>query len=154
MGSGQIFILAVLINNRTHPAVVIVCVCELAGCVACACAVIEETIPLPTGEEAGTRLKVRLRRQHRIYDPGGRDGSPRPRAGASRCGARAGDGGCRSARRQFRVRAPAGQGGSSGPARLLRAVGPLAPGPVCLGVRSSRHTDRDTECPTQNGGCR
>ncbi|MFI6334904.1 helix-turn-helix domain-containing protein [Streptomyces sp. NPDC050535] len=32
-------------------------------------AVIGETIPLPTAEEAGTRLKVRLRRQHRIYDP-------------------------------------------------------------------------------------
>ncbi|KOV93736.1 XRE family transcriptional regulator [Streptomyces sp. NRRL B-3648] len=34
-----------------------------------ACAIIEETIPLLTTEEAGTRLKVRLRRQHRIYDP-------------------------------------------------------------------------------------
>lgn len=33
-----------------------------------ACAVIEETIPLPATEEAGARLKVRLRRQHRIYD--------------------------------------------------------------------------------------
>lgn len=32
-------------------------------------AVIEETIPLLTAEQAGTRLKVRLRRQHRIYDP-------------------------------------------------------------------------------------
>lgn len=32
-------------------------------------AVIGETIPLLTVEEAGTRLKVRLRRQHRIYDP-------------------------------------------------------------------------------------
>ncbi|MFD4694243.1 helix-turn-helix domain-containing protein [Streptomyces sp. NPDC058463] len=32
-------------------------------------AVIEETIPQLTAEEAGTRLKVRLRRQHRIYDP-------------------------------------------------------------------------------------
>lgn len=32
-------------------------------------AVIGETIPLLTAEEAGTRLKVRLRRQHRIYDP-------------------------------------------------------------------------------------
>jgi hypothetical protein len=34
-----------------------------------ASAVIGETIPLLTAEEAGTRLKVRLRRQHRIYDP-------------------------------------------------------------------------------------
>jgi hypothetical protein len=34
-----------------------------------ACAVIGATIPLLTAEEAGTRLKVRLRRQHRIYDP-------------------------------------------------------------------------------------
>ncbi|MFD4874568.1 helix-turn-helix domain-containing protein [Streptomyces sp. NPDC058420] len=34
-------------------------------------AVIGETIPLLTAEEAGTRLKVRLRRQHRIYDPTG-----------------------------------------------------------------------------------
>ncbi|MFJ4356133.1 helix-turn-helix domain-containing protein [Streptomyces massasporeus] len=34
-----------------------------------ACAVIGETIPPLTAEEAGTRLKVRLRRQHRIYDP-------------------------------------------------------------------------------------
>ncbi|MEV5731330.1 MULTISPECIES: helix-turn-helix domain-containing protein [Streptomyces] len=34
-------------------------------------AVIGETIPLLTAEEAGTRLKVRLRRQHRIYDPAG-----------------------------------------------------------------------------------
>jgi transcriptional regulator with XRE-family HTH domain len=32
-------------------------------------AVIGETIPPLTAEEAGTRLKVRLRRQHRIYDP-------------------------------------------------------------------------------------
>ncbi|MFF1303492.1 helix-turn-helix domain-containing protein [Streptomyces sp. NPDC058307] len=32
-------------------------------------AVIRETIPLPTAEQAGMRLKVRLRRQHRIYDP-------------------------------------------------------------------------------------
>ncbi|WP_406117696.1 helix-turn-helix domain-containing protein [Streptomyces sp. NBC_00989] len=32
-------------------------------------AVIEETIPQLTAEEADTRLKVRLRRQHRIYDP-------------------------------------------------------------------------------------
>lgn len=32
-------------------------------------AVIGETIPLLTAEEAATRLKVRLRRQHRIYDP-------------------------------------------------------------------------------------
>ncbi|MDG9719774.1 helix-turn-helix transcriptional regulator [Streptomyces sp. DH24] len=32
-------------------------------------AVIGETIPPLTTEEAGTRLKVRLRRQHRIYDP-------------------------------------------------------------------------------------
>ncbi|MER6188120.1 helix-turn-helix transcriptional regulator [Streptomyces sp. NPDC001652] len=32
-------------------------------------AVIGETIPLPTVEEAATRLKVLLRRQHRIYDP-------------------------------------------------------------------------------------
>ncbi|MER6290230.1 helix-turn-helix domain-containing protein [Streptomyces sviceus] len=31
--------------------------------------VIEETIPQLTVEEAGTRLKVRLRRQHRIYNP-------------------------------------------------------------------------------------
>ncbi|WP_328541114.1 helix-turn-helix domain-containing protein [Streptomyces sp. NBC_00344] len=31
--------------------------------------VIEETIPLLTVEQAATRLKVRLRRQHRIYDP-------------------------------------------------------------------------------------
>ncbi|MER6120359.1 helix-turn-helix transcriptional regulator [Streptomyces sp. NPDC001743] len=34
-----------------------------------AAAVIEETIPLITVEEAAARLKVRLRRQHRIYDP-------------------------------------------------------------------------------------
>ena len=32
-------------------------------------AVIEETIPLLTAEQAATRLKVRLRRQHRIYNP-------------------------------------------------------------------------------------
>jgi transcriptional regulator with XRE-family HTH domain len=32
-------------------------------------AVIEETIPLLTAEQAETRLRVRLRRQHRIYDP-------------------------------------------------------------------------------------
>ncbi|MGW0876441.1 helix-turn-helix domain-containing protein [Streptomyces sp. NPDC002740] len=32
-------------------------------------AVIGETIPLPTAEQAATHLKVRLRRQHRIYDP-------------------------------------------------------------------------------------
>jgi hypothetical protein len=32
-------------------------------------AVIGETIPQLATEEAGTRLKVRLRRQHRIYDP-------------------------------------------------------------------------------------
>jgi len=32
-------------------------------------AVIGETIPLLTAEQAGMRLKVRLRRQHRIYDP-------------------------------------------------------------------------------------
>jgi hypothetical protein len=32
-------------------------------------AVIEETIPQPTAEQAATRLKVRLRRQHRIYEP-------------------------------------------------------------------------------------
>ncbi|MCM2419080.1 helix-turn-helix transcriptional regulator [Streptomyces sp. RKAG293] len=32
-------------------------------------AVIGETIPLLTAEEVGIRLKVRLRRQHRIYDP-------------------------------------------------------------------------------------
>ncbi|MGW6894087.1 helix-turn-helix domain-containing protein [Streptomyces chartreusis] len=32
-------------------------------------AVIGETIPLLTAEQAATRLKVRLRRQHRIYDP-------------------------------------------------------------------------------------
>jgi hypothetical protein len=32
-------------------------------------AVIAETIPLPTAEEASARLKVQLRRQHRIYDP-------------------------------------------------------------------------------------
>jgi transcriptional regulator with XRE-family HTH domain len=32
-------------------------------------AVLGETIPQFTTEEAGTRLKVRLRRQHRIYDP-------------------------------------------------------------------------------------
>jgi transcriptional regulator with XRE-family HTH domain len=31
-------------------------------------AVIRETIPLLTAEQAGMRLKVRLRRQHRIYD--------------------------------------------------------------------------------------
>ncbi|WP_323186446.1 DUF5753 domain-containing protein [Streptomyces sp. NBC_00687] len=30
---------------------------------------IEGTIPQPTAEQAATRLKVRLRRQHRIYDP-------------------------------------------------------------------------------------
>ncbi|MEU5434385.1 helix-turn-helix transcriptional regulator [Streptomyces sp. NPDC020719] len=35
-------------------------------------AVIGETIPLLTAKEAGTHLKVRLRRQHRIYDPAGR----------------------------------------------------------------------------------
>ncbi|UDM05441.1 helix-turn-helix domain-containing protein [Streptomyces longhuiensis] len=35
-----------------------------------AAAVIEETIPLPAAEQAAARLKVRLRRQHRIYDPG------------------------------------------------------------------------------------
>lgn len=34
-----------------------------------ACAVIGETIPPLTAEEAGTRLKVRLRRHHRIYAP-------------------------------------------------------------------------------------
>ncbi|MFV8131946.1 helix-turn-helix domain-containing protein [Streptomyces syringium] len=34
-----------------------------------AAAVVEETILLPTAEQAATRLKVRLRRQHRIYDP-------------------------------------------------------------------------------------
>jgi transcriptional regulator with XRE-family HTH domain len=32
-------------------------------------AVIRETIPLLTAGQAGMRLKVRLRRQHRIYDP-------------------------------------------------------------------------------------
>ncbi|MFJ6851407.1 helix-turn-helix domain-containing protein [Streptomyces sp. NPDC091271] len=32
-------------------------------------AVIEETIPLVTSEQSSNRLKVRLRRQHRIYDP-------------------------------------------------------------------------------------
>ncbi|MDH6221063.1 helix-turn-helix domain-containing protein [Streptomyces pseudovenezuelae] len=32
-------------------------------------AVIEETIPQLTAEQAATRLKVRLRRQHRIYNP-------------------------------------------------------------------------------------
>ncbi|MER5580929.1 helix-turn-helix domain-containing protein [Streptomyces asoensis] len=32
-------------------------------------AVIGETIPPPTAEQVATRLKVRLRRQHRIYDP-------------------------------------------------------------------------------------
>ncbi|MGW7720541.1 helix-turn-helix domain-containing protein [Streptomyces chartreusis] len=32
-------------------------------------AVIGETIPVLTAEQAATRLKVRLRRQHRIYDP-------------------------------------------------------------------------------------
>jgi transcriptional regulator with XRE-family HTH domain len=32
-------------------------------------AVIRETIPLLTAGQAGRRLKVRLRRQHRIYDP-------------------------------------------------------------------------------------
>ncbi|MDL5205339.1 helix-turn-helix transcriptional regulator [Streptomyces sp. ALI-76-A] len=32
-------------------------------------AVIKETIPLLTAEQADTRLKVRLRRQHRIHDP-------------------------------------------------------------------------------------
>jgi transcriptional regulator with XRE-family HTH domain len=31
--------------------------------------IIAESIPLPTAEEAAMRLKVRLRRQHRIYDP-------------------------------------------------------------------------------------
>jgi hypothetical protein len=31
-------------------------------------AVIRETIPLPTAEQAARRLRVRLRRQHRIYD--------------------------------------------------------------------------------------
>ncbi|MFE5662228.1 helix-turn-helix domain-containing protein [Streptomyces sp. NPDC056431] len=34
-----------------------------------AAAVIEETIPLLTVEQAAARLKVRLRRQHRLYDP-------------------------------------------------------------------------------------
>ncbi|WP_392900451.1 helix-turn-helix domain-containing protein [Streptomyces sp. LN699] len=34
-----------------------------------AAAVIEETIPLPTAEQAAARLKARLRRQHRIYTP-------------------------------------------------------------------------------------
>ncbi|MGW0464738.1 helix-turn-helix domain-containing protein [Streptomyces sp. NPDC003027] len=34
-----------------------------------AAAVIEETIPLVTIDQAAARLKVRLRRQHRIYDP-------------------------------------------------------------------------------------
>ncbi|GGT84986.1 helix-turn-helix domain-containing protein [Streptomyces sp. QHH-9511] len=34
-----------------------------------AAAVIEETIPLVTVEQAAARLRVRLRRQHRIYDP-------------------------------------------------------------------------------------
>ncbi|MEU4730542.1 helix-turn-helix transcriptional regulator [Streptomyces sp. NPDC023588] len=34
-----------------------------------AAAVIEETIPLHTAEQAAARLKVRLRRQHRIYAP-------------------------------------------------------------------------------------
>jgi transcriptional regulator with XRE-family HTH domain len=34
-----------------------------------ALAVIEETIPPVTAEQAAGRLKVRLRRQHRIYDP-------------------------------------------------------------------------------------
>ncbi|MFG2772384.1 helix-turn-helix domain-containing protein [Streptomyces sp. NPDC048350] len=34
-----------------------------------AAAVIEETIPLVTVEQAAARLKVRLRRQHRIYNP-------------------------------------------------------------------------------------
>ncbi|MEN8654565.1 helix-turn-helix transcriptional regulator [Streptomyces sp. 21So2-11] len=33
-------------------------------------AVIGKTIPLVTAEQAATRLRVRLRRQHRIYDPG------------------------------------------------------------------------------------
>jgi transcriptional regulator with XRE-family HTH domain len=32
-------------------------------------AVIKETIPLLTAEQVGTRLKVRLRRQHRIHNP-------------------------------------------------------------------------------------
>ncbi|MGW0330794.1 helix-turn-helix domain-containing protein [Streptomyces sp. NPDC003011] len=32
-------------------------------------AVIGQTIPPPTAEQAATRLKVQLRRQHRIYDP-------------------------------------------------------------------------------------
>ncbi|MFF3342967.1 helix-turn-helix domain-containing protein [Streptomyces flavidovirens] len=32
-------------------------------------AVIEDTIPLVTAEQAAMRLKVRLRRQHRIYEP-------------------------------------------------------------------------------------
>ncbi|TXS48184.1 helix-turn-helix domain-containing protein [Streptomyces sp. t39] len=34
-----------------------------------ALAVIEETIPLLTAEQAGSRLKARLRSQHRIFDP-------------------------------------------------------------------------------------
>ncbi|MEU6984055.1 helix-turn-helix transcriptional regulator [Streptomyces sp. NPDC046324] len=34
-----------------------------------AAAVIEETIPLVTVEQAAARLRVRLRRQHRLYDP-------------------------------------------------------------------------------------
>jgi transcriptional regulator with XRE-family HTH domain len=42
---------------------------ELLQTPAYAQAVIEETIPLPTTDQAATRLKVRLRRQHRIYDP-------------------------------------------------------------------------------------
>ncbi|MFD3504838.1 helix-turn-helix domain-containing protein [Streptomyces sp. NPDC058678] len=42
---------------------------ELLQTPAYAHAVIGETIPLLTAEQAATRLKVRLRRQHRIYDP-------------------------------------------------------------------------------------
>lgn len=41
---------------------------ELLQTPAYAQAVIEESIPLPTSEQAAARLKVRLRRQHRIYD--------------------------------------------------------------------------------------
>ncbi|MCX5417665.1 helix-turn-helix transcriptional regulator [Streptomyces sp. NBC_00059] len=42
---------------------------ELLQTPAYAQAVLEETIPLPTAEQAAKRLKVRLRRQHRIYEP-------------------------------------------------------------------------------------
>ncbi|MFH8760583.1 helix-turn-helix domain-containing protein [Streptomyces atroolivaceus] len=41
---------------------------ELLQTPAYAQVVIEESVPMPTSEQAAARLKVRLRRQHRIYD--------------------------------------------------------------------------------------